>query len=124
MALQGQDMDDRAGADYERSDIDAGVVGWIAAGLGFFVFAVPLMMPVVFPQSIHRADPQGRPALSADAPVLEVAPLQDLQRFKRGETRFLDAYGWTDRDRRIVRIPVSRAVESLIRKGLAGWPSP
>jgi hypothetical protein len=117
-------MNDRAGADYERSDIDAGVVGWIAAGLGLFVFVVPLMMPVVFPQSIYRTNPLSPPALSAEAPPLEYTPLQDLQRFERGEAHFSDTYGWTDRERRIVRIPVARAIESLIHKGLPGWPAP
>ena len=87
-------------------------------GLALFVFAVPLVMPLVFPQSIHRADPQRRPALSADAPALEVAPLQTSARLKRGETRFANTYGWMDRDRRIVRIPVARAIESLIHTGL------
>jgi hypothetical protein len=117
-------MNDRAGADYERSDIDAGVVGWIAAGLGLFVFVVPLMMPVVFPQSIYRTNPLSRPALTADAPALEMTPSQDLQRFNRDEALFSDTYGWTDRDRKIVRIPMAQAVESLLRKGLSGWPSP
>jgi hypothetical protein len=117
-------MNRKAGADYERSDIEAGGVGWIAIGLGLFVLAVPLMMPLVFPQSIHRANPLSPPALSANTPALEVAPAEDLQRFEREEARFSDSYGWTDRDRRIVRIPVARAIESLIRKGLPGWPSP
>jgi len=117
-------MNDKAGADYERSDIDSGGIGWIAAGLGLFVLAVPLMMPLVFPQSIARANPLSPPALSADTAALEVTPLQDLQRFERNEARFFDTYGWTDHARKIVRIPVTRAIESLIRKGFPGWPSP
>jgi hypothetical protein len=117
-------MNDRAGADYERSDIEAGAVGWIAAGFALFVVAVPLMMPLVFPQSIYRTNPLAPPALGADGPALEVTPLQDLRRFKRDEARFFDTYGWVDRDRKIARIPVARAVENLIRKGLPGWPSP
>jgi hypothetical protein len=117
-------MSRKAGADYERSDIDSSGVGWIALGLGLFVIAVPLMMPLVFPQTIHRANPLSPPALSAEAPPLEFTPLQDLQRFERDEARFSDSYGWVDRDRKIVRIPVPRAIESLMRKGLPGWPSP
>jgi hypothetical protein len=117
-------MDDRAGADYERSDIDAGVVSWIAGGLGLFVFAVPLMMPLVFPQSIHHAGSLSPPAHSSAAPALEVSPLQHLQRFKRDEADFFDSNGWTDRDRKVVHIPVARAIERLMRRGLPGWPSP
>ena len=117
-------MSDKASADYERSDIDAAGIGWIAAGLGLFVLAVPLAMPLAFPQSIDRPDPAARPALSTDAPALEVAPLDNLQRFRRTEAELSDSYGWTDREQKIARIPVSRAIENLLRKGIPGWPSP
>jgi len=117
-------MSEETPADYERSDIDPGLVGWIAGGLGIFVLAVPLLMPFVFPQSMRHVTPAGPPSLSADAPALEVTPLQDLQRFRRNNTQFVDSYGWIDRDRRTVRIPVARAIEALLRTGLAGWPSP
>jgi hypothetical protein len=117
-------MNDKASADYERSDIDAAGIGWIAAGLGLFVLAVPLAMPLAFPQSLHRADPASRPAISADVPALEVAPLNNLQRFRRTEAEFSDTYGWTDRERKIARIPVSRAIERLLRTGIPGWSPP
>ena len=38
-------MNDEAGTDYERSDVDAGTIGWIAAGLALFVLTVPLVIP-------------------------------------------------------------------------------
>jgi DNA-binding transcriptional LysR family regulator len=117
-------MNHEAGADYERSDIDTGWIGWIAAGLGLFVLAVPLVMPLVFPQSMQRIAPQSPPALRADAPALEVTPRENLQRFQRTEDQYAESYGWTDRDRKIVRIPVARAIERLLRSGLPGWPSP
>jgi hypothetical protein len=122
-ALQGQTMNHEAGADYERSDIDPGLVGWIAAGLGLFVLAVPLLMPLVFPQSLRYVSPASAPALSADVPALEVAPSADLQRLRRGDAQFADSYGWTDRSHNVVRIPVARAVEILLQRGLPGWPS-
>jgi hypothetical protein len=117
-------MTQEPGADYERSDIDAGMIGWIAAGLALFVLAVPLVMPLIFPQSIYRGSSTSPPALGADAPSLEVAPLKRLQRLQRSDAQFLNTYGWTDRDRKIVRIPVARAVENLLQKGLPGWPAP
>ncbi len=117
-------MKQEAGADYERSDIDAGLIGWIAAGLAVFVLAVPLVMPLAFPQSIYRGASTSTPALSADAPALEIAPSESLQRVRRSEVQFSGTYGWTDRERKIVRIPVARAVKNLLQKGLPGWPSP
>jgi hypothetical protein len=116
-------MNQQTGVDYERSDIDPATIGWIAAGLAAFVLAVPLLMPLVFPQSMHYASPAGRPALRADAPALEVVPAAELRRLRRGNADFADTYGWTDRSRNIVRIPVARAVELLLQRGLPGWPS-
>ena len=37
--------------------------------------------------------------------------------------RITDSYGWVDRDHGVVRIPVARAMERLLQKGLPGWPS-
>jgi hypothetical protein len=122
-ALQDQNMSE-AGDGYERSDIDPGLVGWIAVGLGVFVLAVPLAMPFVFPQSMRPITPAGPPALSADAPALQVTPSQDLRRLSRSNAEFADSYGWADRDRQIVRIPVKRAIDLLLQAGLPGWPSP
>ena len=92
--------------------------------LALFVLIVPLVMPLVFPQSVHRSNPAARPALSADVPPLEVTPSEDLQRHGHADRQFADTYGWIDRDRKIARIPVARAVDRLLQTGLPGWPSP
>jgi hypothetical protein len=116
-------MSEKTGADYERSDIAPAVVGWIAIGLALFVLAVPLVMPLVFPQSIYRGNPAARPALVSDAPPLEVQPSDPLRRQREADREFATTYGWIDRDRKIVRMPVSRAVERLLHAGLPDWPS-
>jgi hypothetical protein len=116
-------MNDQASFDYERSDIESGGIAWIAAGLGLFVLAVPLLMPLIYPQSMQHVSPAAPPALSANAPELEVTPREDLQRLDLAEAQITDGYGWTDRDHGVVRIPVTRAMERLLQKGLPGWPS-
>jgi hypothetical protein len=115
-------MDDQARFDYERSDIESRGIALIAAGLGLFVLAVPLLMPLVYPQSMQHVSPAAPPALSANAPELETAPAEALQRFNRAEAQLADGYGWVDREQGVVRIPVARAVERLLQKGLPGWP--
>ena len=117
-------MSDEAGFDYERSDIRGRDIAWLAAGLALFVVMTPLLMPFVFPQSMQHRTPSAPPALNADAPQLEIAPRNDLQRFERSEAQFEQSYGWTDRSHRIVRIPVKRAMELLAQRGLEGWPKP
>jgi hypothetical protein len=117
-------MTDEAGFDYERSDIRGRDIAWLAAGLAFFVIVTPLLMPFVFPQSMRHRTPSAPPALNADAPQLEIAPRADLQRFRHGEAQFEQSYGWTDRGKGVVRIPISRAMQLLVQRGLSGWPTP
>ncbi len=117
-------MSDEVRFDYERSDIENTDVAWLAAGLALFVIATPLLMPFVFSQSMRHRTPTAPPALSADAPRLEIAPREDLRSLDRSETEFVNSYGWTDRSQGIVRIPVKQAMKLLVQKGLPGWPSP
>jgi hypothetical protein len=116
-------MSEKTAADYERSDINPAVVGWIAMGLALFVLAVPLVMPLVFPQSIYRGNPVARPALVADAPPLEVNPSSNLRRQRQADGEFANTYGWVDGNRKFVRIPVAHAIERLLQTGLPDWPS-
>jgi hypothetical protein len=124
MALKAPNMNDEAGFDYERSDIESGGIAWIGAGLATFVVAVPLVIPLTFPQSMRHISPTAPPALSTDAPVLDLTPSESLQRLSQTNADFADSYGWTDQAHGIVRIPIARAVEILLRKGIPGWPSP
>jgi hypothetical protein len=117
-------MSDEAGFDYERSDIKGRDIAWLAAGLALFVIATPLIMPLVFPQSMQHRTPSAPPALTADAPQLAITPRQDLQRYQRSEAQFEQSYGWTDRSTGAVRIPISRAMRLLEQRGLPGWPTP
>jgi hypothetical protein len=110
--------------DYERSDVGLRLVGWLAAGLATFVVVTPLVLPFMFPMSTKHATPASRPAMSSNAPPLEVSPQATLQATRQGDARIERGYGWADRSRGEVRIPVDRAVEILLRKGLPGWPSP
>lgn len=117
-------MADSKRFDYERSDVSIRLVGSLAAGLATFVAVTPLLLPLMFPQSRMHITPASRPALSSVAPPLEVARRGALKRSRQGDAQIEHSYGWVDRDRAIVRIPVDRAVDILLRKGLPGWPSP
>ena len=117
-------MTDEADFDYERSDIKGSDMAWLAGGLALFVVITPLLMPFIFPQSMQHRTPSAPPALTADAPQLEITQRQDRQRFQRSEAQFEQSYGWTDRGKGAVRIPISRAMQLLAQRGLPGWPTP
>ena len=117
-------MAQTSGFDFERSDIAINATAWIAVGLGAFVLVVPLVMPLIFPQSLQHASPAAPPALSSNAPPLEITPADELERVRREDAGMTSTYGWIDRERGIVRVPIKRATEMLLRKGLPGWPTP
>jgi hypothetical protein len=116
-------MSNQAGFDYERNDIESRDIAWLAGGLAIFVVITPLLMPFVFPQSMQHRTPSAPPALNTDAPQLEIKSRDDLQRFQRSEAQLAQSYGWTDRNKGTVRIPISRAMQLLAQRGLPGWPT-
>jgi len=117
-------MRDQLVFDHEQTDFRTTGIAWLAAGLALFVVATPLLMPLIFPQSMQHRKPLAPPALVANAPGLEVMPREDFRKIERSHAAFGSSYGWTDRSRGIVRIPIARAMELLAERGLEGWPKP
>lgn len=51
-------------------------------------------------------------------PRLAVTPGEDVKTLRAAEDSMLKSYGWIDRQKGIVRIPVDRAIEILAQRGL------
>jgi hypothetical protein len=51
-------------------------------------------------------------------PRLQVAPERDLQQMLQQDLTYLNSYGWSDPNRGLVHIPIERAMEELVQKGL------
>lgn len=51
-------------------------------------------------------------------PRLQVAPRTDLVEMRRAEDRLLQSYGWIDREKGIVRMPIERGMEIIAERGL------
>jgi hypothetical protein len=58
-----------------------------------------------------------QPAASS-FPRLQVSPRLDLSEFRAREDQQLTNYGWVDRSAGIVRVPIERAMELVLQKGL------
>ena len=56
----------------------------------------------------------GRPPF----PVLQISPAADLHAFRVHEQAELNSYGWIDHTSGIVRIPIERAMDMILREGL------
>ncbi len=109
---------------HENRDASVTAIVWTMAGLtlgaalsfllvyGIFWFLADHPLTTAPPNPMAAGDQQIPPApLVNDHPALE---LNDLHRY---EDSLLDTYGWTDKQKGIVRIPIDRAIELQLQKG-------
>jgi hypothetical protein len=81
----------------------------------------PLAAPPVQP-TIQDGRVVGGPSA---VPSLLVGEPQNLQKFRAEEEHLLTSYGWVDQNAGVVRLPIDRAKELLLERGLpvrAGAP--
>jgi hypothetical protein len=111
---------------YEKRDINPRAILWV--GVAIIISAVVIHFAVwglfdfFSAREAHKGKPPAtlfntkrqqpqRPRLQTDAPA-------DLQQMRARETATLESYGWVDRQKGIVHIPVERAMELLVERGL------
>jgi hypothetical protein len=56
--------------------------------------------------------------MNKTVPHLQIAPPEDLKKFREREEMELTTYGWIDRTAGVVRVPVDRAMELVLQRGL------
>ena len=54
------------------------------------------------------------------APNLQTQPFKDVYLLRQGENEKLDSYGWVDKEGGVARIPIDRAMEVMLQRGLPG----
>lgn len=117
---------------HERKDLDVRAV----ARFGAVVVVAAILLHVAlaalfssFRRAEERADRPAHPLAATPAtpspPRLEVAPRAALDALRREEDKLLNSYEWVDRAGGRARIPLSRALDLVEKKGLparAGAP--
>lgn len=114
-------------AGHEKSDVSIGAI--VKFGIGLTVAAVVIHVALwgLFQLLEDREAKRDRPlpALAAAGlrrtppePRLEPDPLLPRRRMAAEEDAALTTYGWVDREAGIVRIPIERAMELLVERGL------
>ena len=110
---------------HETCEVNAKKIVVAGAVLLLLTFLCMLAMVWVFDYLEQRQAAQDTPVpdFAVNRPLppeprLQVTPLQDLQAIVAAEDAELDSYGWVDRDQGAVRIPISRAMELLLQRGL------
>jgi hypothetical protein len=126
------DTEPSANSGYETTDVNPVTllawVGLLAAVLVFSVVAAWVLFDV-FAARAARRDPKVSPLAPADSqrppePRLLVKEHDDLVTVRKEEEELLDTYGWVDKERGIVRIPIARAMELVAKEGLQSRPAP
>ena len=111
---------------YELSDLKPKRIAQFGVAL-FLTITVVLWAAYGLYRAFHKVEKREEgvsprvtaPAEIAPGPRLLVVPGKNLREMRAAEEELLNSYGWVDRDKGIVRIPVDRAMELLAKRGLA-----
>ena len=113
---------------HERSDVSVRMLVWFLAGLIVAAVVIHVGLALLWryfaasePPSVSRwIGPRNLPP----SPRLQVAPEIDMNVYLANQRKWLTTYGWVDRSKGIVRIPITEAMELTVKKGLAYRPAP
>ncbi len=126
-----QDLTVRSAASgHEVSDINPKRVALVGLALAT-VIAVSLLVTYGLFHYFYRGETRTRPLPSplsytrepTPEPRLSIEPGKDLKTLRSEEDALLKSYGWIDREKGIVRIPIDRAIEILAERGLPTRPA-
>jgi len=114
---------------YEKRD--ANIPGLLIFGVGLAVILIVSFVSMKWALDyFQRTEPLGPPAspvakapVKAVGPMLQAHPHQDLVDYCTAQEERLDNYGWVDQSAGIVRIPVERAMELTLERGLPTRPA-
>jgi len=129
MTMSSQNQEANPG--YEATDVNPNAIWIVTAGIVVSVALVILCVTWMFHYLIRRdlASQQRSEidrvtkAVAATRPQfpeprLQVAPQVDLAALRAREDATLNGYGWVDRKAGVVRVPIERAMDLLIQRGL------
>jgi hypothetical protein len=104
---------------FEKTDVDAGgllkagfVIVAVTAGVVFFLYWLYF---VFVRQEASRQPPP---------PLLQTGPTLDLRTFRDQEDGILRSYGWVDKEKDVVRIPIEEAMRLVVSRGVGPLATP
>ena len=118
---------------YERTDAETGPLAVLAVSVGLLVLisltGVAIMWRVMAYETSDTGALQGSPLAGLrplpPTPRLQITPSTDLKGTREQEHELLSTYGWVEKDKGVVRIPIDRAMDLLAERGLPqGKPEP
>ena len=122
-------MTDPKGGAAPEFDRDIDLTGVVSFGIGLalvmtIVLALVWFLVAFWKERQIARDPAPSPIAQANEPRLppeprlQSAPRRDMQELRAREAATLSSYGWVDRQAGIARIPIDRAIDLVLEKGL------
>jgi hypothetical protein len=111
-------------AGYEKRDVNTRGILYFVIALFLLLVASLVSMRSLFGyfSATQPLGPAASPFTSSRAlppePRLQVRPVEDLNQVRQGQEELLNSYGWVDRANGTVRIPINRAMELVVERGL------
>lgn len=110
---------------HETRDISVRVVMWFAIGLVVSAIVIYLGAAGLYklftrqhpsPEAASRIE--FRAQMIAPSPQLRVDEARDFEKFRAAEEAKLRSYGWIDKNAGVIRIPITRAMDLIVQRGL------
>ena len=114
---------------FEKRDVNTRAIAYSVAVLLVLVIASMLTMHWLFDyfSATQTLGPTASPFTNVrqlpPEPRLQVHPVEDLNRVRQSQEELLNSYGWADRGTGKVRIPIDRAMDLILERGLPTRPS-
>jgi hypothetical protein len=106
---------------FEQSDVNVVAVGKFGIALLLMTILAMALLVGVFN---YFKTQEGGEAITVDPvkvfpePQLEKTPIPDLKAVREAEDQVLNSYGWVDQQKGVVRIPIAKAMDMVVAKGL------
>lgn len=118
---------------FEPTDVATRPVVLSVVALALFTIVFTFVAHFVFFRLAERQHAASQPASplaeqyaakEPPAPRLQVDPKKDLDELRAAEEKILTSYGWADKDKGVAQVPIDRAMEMLLAKGLPARQAP
>src|SRR6185436_5206769 len=116
--------------DHETSDVNIRAIFGFALGLTVTTMIIGFAVWVLFQyfdaresRAVFTEYPLAtREPRVPPEPRLQTNPREDLSNLRTREDQALTSYGWVDKNAGVVRIPIDRAMQLIVERGLPARP--
>lgn len=121
-----RDTTGQPAVDHETTDVNIRAIFGFAAGLTVTTIVVGFAVWVLFQyfnaresRTVFTEYPlAAQESRVPPEPRLQTNPREDLGNLRLREDQALSSYGWVDRNAGVVRIPIERAMQLVVERGL------